>query len=374
MSGSFAYSPAAGTVLPAGAQTLAVTFTPTDTTDYTTATDTVTVTVNEATPTVTWLAPSSITYGTALSGTQLNATASVPGSFAYSPAAGTVLDGVSHTLSVTFTPADATDYATAKTSVTLQVNPVTPTITWATPAAITYGTALSGTQLNAKATYNGVAVGGSFTYTPDKGAVLGAGTQTLSVVFTPNNTTNYTTATASVTLQVNPATPKITWARPAAITYGTALSSTQLNATASVPGLFVYTPVAGTVFPAGAQTLAVTFTPSDTTDYTTATDTVTITVNPASSTTTITSDTPNPSQVGEAVTVSFSVMGTGVPTGSVVVTASTGESCTGTLSAGAGSCLLTFAASGSRTLTASYAGDNNFKNSSSDKVKQVVQP
>jgi hypothetical protein len=372
--GSFAYSPAAGTVLPGGAQTLSVSFTPNDTTDYTTATDTVTITVNEATPTVTWLAPSSITYGTALSGTQLNATASVPGSFVYSPAAGTVLDGGSHTLSVTFTPTDATDYATAKTSVTLQVNPVTPTITWATPAAITYGTALNGTQLNAKATYNGVAVGGSFTYTPDKGAVLGAGTQILSVVFTPNNTTDYTTAGASVTLQVNPATPKITWAKPAAITYGTALSSTQLNATASVPGLFVYTPAAGTVLPAGAQTLAVTFTPSDTTDYTTATDTVTITVNQARSTTTITSDTPNPSQVGEAVTVSFSVMGTGVPTGSVVVTASTGESCTGTLSAGAGSCLLTFTASGSRTLTASYAGDNNFKSSSSDKVKQVVQP
>ena len=48
------------------------------------------------------------------------------------------------------------------------------------------------------------------------------------------------------------ATPTITWSTPADITYGTALSATQLNATASVPGTFVYTPAAGTVLNAGA--------------------------------------------------------------------------------------------------------------------------
>ncbi|HXW15582.1 MAG TPA: hypothetical protein VEN79_13835, partial [Terriglobia bacterium] len=98
------------------------------------------------------------------------------------------------------------------------------------------------------------------------------------VTFTPNNTADYTSASASVTLQVNPATPKITWAKPAAITSGTPLSSTQLDATASVPGTFVYSPAAGTVLPAGTQTLSVTFTPTDTVDYTTATDSVTINV------------------------------------------------------------------------------------------------
>jgi hypothetical protein len=59
------------------------------------------------------------------------------------------------------------------------------------------------------------------------------------------------------------------------------LSATQLNATASVPGTFVYTPPAGTVLGAGSQTLAVTFTPTDTTDYNTATASVAITVDPA---------------------------------------------------------------------------------------------
>ena len=71
------------------------------------------------------------------------------------------------------------------------------------------------------------------------------------------------------------ATPTITWATPADITYGTALGATQLNATASVPGTFVYTPAAGTVLNAGAaQTLSVTFTPTDAANYTTATATV----------------------------------------------------------------------------------------------------
>jgi hypothetical protein len=82
---------------------------------------------------------------------------------------------------------------------------------------------------------------------------------------------------------LSPIAPTITWSAPAAITFGSALSSTQLNASASVPGTFVYTPAAGTVLQAGVnRTLSVTFTPTDTTDYTTASASTTITVNPAS--------------------------------------------------------------------------------------------
>ncbi len=84
----------------------------------------------------------------------------------------------------------------------------------------------------------------------------------------------------SVKLQVNQATPKITWATPAAITHPAPLTSTQLDATASVPSTFVYSPPAGTVLAAGTQTLSVTFTPTDATDYATAKDTVTLTVKP----------------------------------------------------------------------------------------------
>src|SRR5205085_1058106 len=106
---------------------------------------------------------------------------------------------------------------------------------------IVYGTALSATQLNAS-----TPVTGTFAYAPALGAMLNAGAgQTLSTTFTPADGANYTTATASVTIDVTKATPAITWAAPAGITYGTALSATQLNASTPVTGTFAYTPALG---------------------------------------------------------------------------------------------------------------------------------
>ena len=280
VSGSFLYTPGAGAILTAGVQTLSVTFTPTDSTDYQWASSTVNITVDKATPSISWAAPGPISYGTPLDGTQLDATSTTAGTFSYSPAAGAVLAAGTQTLKTTFTPTDTTDYATAKDSVSIQVNASTPSISWATPAAITYGTALTGAQLDAQATFNGANVAGTYTYTPAKGTVLGAGMQTLSVLFTPSNTSNYNSASGSVALQVNPAAAPITWLKPGAIEYGTALSSVQLDATSSVAGTFVYTPGAGTVLPEGSNTLSVMFTPVDTTDYTPNTATVTISVKP----------------------------------------------------------------------------------------------
>jgi hypothetical protein len=83
-------------------------------------------------------------------------------------------------------------------------------------------------------------------------------------------------------------------------------------------------------------------------------------VNPAATTTTITSDTPDPSLVGESFTVNFSVTSAGgTPTGSVTVSDGV-DSCSGTLSGGAGSCALALSTQGARTLTATYSGDANF--------------
>jgi hypothetical protein len=278
--GTFAYTPASGTVLTAGTQTLSVTLTPTDTTDYNTATGTVAITVIKATPTITWATPAPITYGTALSATQLNASSTTAGTFSYTPFSGTVLAAGSQTLSVTLSPTDTTDYNTATATVTLTVNKAIPAISWATPAVITYGTALSAAQLDASS--SGVA--GTFAYTPASGTVLTAGSQTLSVTFTPADTTDYNTATAAVTLTVNKATPTITWATPAAITYGTALGATQFDASSTTAGAFVYTPATGTVLTAGSHTLSVTITPTDTADFNTATATVPQTVNQATPT------------------------------------------------------------------------------------------
>jgi hypothetical protein len=124
----------------------------------------------------------------------------------------------------------------------------TPVITWNNPASITFGTTLSSTQLNAIAS-----VPGNLVYTPAAGTTPATGTDTLSVTFTPTDTTNYTTATKTVQITVTQAAPVITWNNPAAITYGTALSATQLNATATVGGSFIYTPAAGSIPAAGTD-------------------------------------------------------------------------------------------------------------------------
>jgi hypothetical protein len=72
-------------------------------------------------PTVTWPTPASVVQGAALSSTQLSARASVPGTFTYSPAAGSVLPAGTHRLTVTFTPANPAAYAVAVASVTFTV-------------------------------------------------------------------------------------------------------------------------------------------------------------------------------------------------------------------------------------------------------------
>ena len=149
-----------------------------------------------------------------------------------------------------------------------------PIITWSNPAPITYGTALSSNQLNATAN-----VPGSFGYNPTNGAVLNAGTNMLSVVFMPTDTNDYRSVTDTVSLIVLKATPLVTWPAPSSITYGTALSSNQLNATANVPGGFGYNPTNGAVLNAGTNMLLAIFTPSNQVDYAGVTKTVTLVVS-----------------------------------------------------------------------------------------------
>jgi DNA-binding beta-propeller fold protein YncE len=87
------------------------------------------ITVPQEAPTLTWAHPAPIYYGAALTGTQLDATASVPGTFTYSPPVGAVLTSGTHTQTATFTPADTTDYTggTVSTQISVMVKvPVPP--------------------------------------------------------------------------------------------------------------------------------------------------------------------------------------------------------------------------------------------------------
>src|SRR6185503_5170506 len=162
-----------GVVLNAGTHELSVTFTPASA-NYAASTKTVSLTVTPAATTITWNAPAAIVYGTALSNAQLSATVDggIAGTLVYTPLEGVVLNAGTHELSVTFTPASA-NYAASTKTVTLTVTAAPTTISWTTPSAIVYGTALSSAQLNA--TVDG-GIAGTLVYTPVEGVVLNAGT------------------------------------------------------------------------------------------------------------------------------------------------------------------------------------------------------
>ena len=132
----------------------------------------------------------------------------VPGTYVYTPPAGTVLPVGTDPLSVVFTPTNPLGYTSASANNSIVVTKAMPVITWPTPAAIAVGTALSSTQLDATATFQGGPLAGTYTYTvlpantPAPGAVLAAGTWTLQVVFAPTDTTDFTNATATVQIVV----------------------------------------------------------------------------------------------------------------------------------------------------------------------------
>jgi hypothetical protein len=93
---------------------------------------------------------------------------------------------------------------------------------------------------------------------------------------------NYTITYFAGTLTITPANQTITWNNPGDIIYGTALSSSQLNAAVSVvgpapAGTLTYNPAAGTILgPGSGQILSVTA--AATNDYNSATLTVSINV------------------------------------------------------------------------------------------------
>jgi hypothetical protein len=86
-----------------------------------------TLTIAKANPVLTWSNPADILFGSALGASQLSATANVPGSFVYTPSAGTVLpQGNNQALRADFTPAVASDYNSATKKVTINVTQTPP--------------------------------------------------------------------------------------------------------------------------------------------------------------------------------------------------------------------------------------------------------
>jgi hypothetical protein len=293
LTGTFAFTTPT-TVPTAGTDSESVTFTPTDTTDYNPVTGTVSVVVSKATPTITWPAASGITYGRTLAsstltgGSALNGTTTVTGTFAFTtpttaPTVGTQSE------SVTFTPSDTTNYNPVTGSVNVVVSKATPTITWPTATTVVYGQTLASSTLTGGGALNGATnVPGSFAFTTPTTAPP-VGTSAQSVTFTPTDTADYNPVTGTISVTVVKGNLTITWPTASAITYGQTLASSTLiggsalNGTTTVTGSFSFT-TPTTAPTAGAHAESVTFTPTDTTNYSAITGAVTVTVNKATPT------------------------------------------------------------------------------------------
>jgi hypothetical protein len=178
----------------------------------------------KTTPTITWANPADITYGTALGAAQLNATASVAGTFTYTPAADTVLNaGNGQTLHVDFVPDDTSLYNNASKNVTINVLKADP------------GCNISGYS----GVYDGNAHGAS-------GSCSGEGTLDLGASFTDvpggvanwsyTGDSNYNGASGSVEIDITQAPSMVTITCPASVVYNAA-AQTPCSAKASGAGM-----------------------------------------------------------------------------------------------------------------------------------------
>lgn len=207
---------------------------------------------------------------------------------------GTGLDNVG-AVSFGATPANSVTINPATTGVPSSVTVISPAATTAGMVDVTVNngsgnsatgssdqftyyvpTSITISLSNLSATYDGKAQAVSVTTSPANVAVTVTynGSSTVPVnagsytVVATSADPNYS-GSATGTLVISPATPSVLWSAPSAILYGTKLSSAQLDATSSAAGTFTYTPPAGTLLSVGQHVLTVSFTPSDTVDYST---------------------------------------------------------------------------------------------------------
>ncbi len=361
---------------------------------YSSAAIAYTLNVGTTSISITWANPAAITYSTSLSGI-LNATVTyngnaVPGTFSYTATptggsasavtAATVLAAGSYTLTASFTPtSNAYGTPTPKT-VPLTVNQALPTIAWTPATSIAYGTSLSA-LLNATASFTSASVAGTFTYTatPTGGAatpvtaatILAEGSYTLTATFTPTDTTDYKTATATSPLSVTGGTLTVS-ANNASRVYGTAnptftgTITGQQNGDTFTETFFTAATAASNV---GTYPIVPSATGANLGDYTVVIDNGTLSVTQAGTTITLTASS-NSINPGASVTLTATVASatTGTPTGTVSFYDGATLLGPGTLAAGTSGDVATFStttlATGSHTITAVYNGDSNFSGSS----------
>jgi len=195
-----------------------------------------------------------------------------------------VLAAGTHSLTAVY-PGDASNLGSTTTTLLQAVNSTPLAITANGSNKVYDGLAFSGGN---GVTYAGFVNGqtntvlsGPLIYTGSSQGAIAAGAYTITPGGLTNASgTNYAINFVSGTLTINQASPSISWTNPAAIIYGTPLSSLQLNASANVDGAFAYHPTNGAVLNVGTNTLTAMFTPSNSVDYLSVTSNVSLVVLP----------------------------------------------------------------------------------------------
>jgi hypothetical protein len=347
LAGTFAYSatvrggaPIAVTstsILGSGTYILTTTFTPTDTTDYTTITGSVTLTVAKATPTVT-VTPSSNSISTTQALSVMVTVAGAP-----TPTGTVTLSGGGYTSSATTLTSGSATISIPANSLSAGTDTLTATYTPDSSSSSTYNSASGTNSVTVSKTTPTVTV------TPSANSITTA--QPLTVTVAVNGGTGNPAPTGTVTLSgggyTSAATP---------LTNG----STTINIPANS-------------LSAGTDSLAVSYTPdaSSSSTYNSTSGSVTVTVtNPAKTTPTVTvTPSANSITTAQPLTVTVAVNGgTGNPTPTGTVTLSSGSYSTPQSLAG-GMASFTISAgtlgNGANTLTASYSGDATYTVASS---------
>jgi len=267
---------------------------------------------------------------------------------------------------------DANHTGSVATQATFTINPATPTtpVITGAPAGAPVGSSF---PLVVSTDSDGTHVVTSSTSTicrvdtSDVVHYLATGTCTLTASTLASS--NYLASHGSPQSFVVQITPSLHWTKPKPFTYGTPLSPLQLDAGASVLGLFVYSSPAGTVLSAGSHTMTATFYPWDSTNYASVSISTTMIVKVARSTTTLTMSASSiafSAEAAETFTVS-SYTSTGVPnSGPVNVMAGKVLQCVAVLdSTGTGTCSLndTELRPGRYPIKATTMGNSNVKGS-----------
>lgn len=222
-SGASSGTLAAGVKLIAGSYTLTAQFTPSDAALGAAISGTASLTVEKATPVVTWNNPPNIKYtydgtsGPKLSVEQLNAIADVSGTFTYSPAVDTELSAGQQTVTASFAPSDSANYnSLPQNSDTLEIRfkvlkgdiqidwPVFENGACQEIRKKNKPTEIIPYVLDfpdAKAQSLGNDVSGEFSYSPANGSEV-CESQELTATFTPSDPSNWNKAEVKLPLAV----------------------------------------------------------------------------------------------------------------------------------------------------------------------------